>query len=49
MAHEEDWSPELGEIAERLAMAEQMGGAERVKRQKDAGKLTVREKVVVRR
>ncbi|HEY8572270.1 acyl-CoA carboxylase subunit beta [Phenylobacterium sp.] len=45
MAGAEDWSPELAEIAEREAMAAEMGGPERVKRQKDGGKLTVRERI----
>ena len=39
------WSPELDELARRTAMAHQMGGADKVKRQHDAGRLTVRERI----
>ena len=39
------WTPELDELAKRTAMAQQMGGAEKVKRQHDAGRLTVRERI----
>jgi acetyl-CoA carboxylase carboxyltransferase component len=39
------WTPELDELARRTAMAQQMGGADKVKRQHDAGRLTVRERV----
>ena len=39
------WQAELDEIALRRAMAAEMGGAERVKRQRGAGKLTVRERI----
>lgn len=39
------WKPEIDELRAREALAEQMGGAERVGRQKAAGKLTVRERV----
>ncbi|HQC96136.1 MAG TPA: carboxyl transferase domain-containing protein, partial [Aquabacterium sp.] len=39
------WTPELDELARRTAMAHQMGGADKVKRQHDAGRLTVRERV----
>lgn len=42
---QEDWTPELEEIAQRRAMALEMGGEERVRRQKDAGKLTARERI----
>ena len=38
------WQPEIDELAHRKALAAQMGGAERVARQKAAGKLTVRER-----
>ena len=38
------WQPEIDELAHRKALAAQMGGAERVERQKAAGKLTVRER-----
>jgi acetyl-CoA carboxylase carboxyltransferase component len=39
------WQPEIDELAHRKALAAHMGGAERVARQKAAGKLTVRERV----
>ncbi len=39
------WTPELDELARRTAMAHQMGGADKVKRQHDAGRLTVRERI----
>lgn len=39
------WQKELDEAAERRAMALQMGGEERVARQRSAGKLTVRERI----
>jgi len=39
------WTPELDELARRTAMARQMGGADKVKRQHDAGRLTVRERI----
>jgi acetyl-CoA carboxylase carboxyltransferase component len=39
------WTPELDELATRTAMAHQMGGADKVKRQHDAGRLTVRERI----
>nr|MCU0923565.1 methylmalonyl-CoA carboxyltransferase [Burkholderiaceae bacterium] len=39
------WKPELEELARRKAMAAQMGGADKVKRQHDAGRLTVRERI----
>jgi acetyl-CoA carboxylase carboxyltransferase component len=39
------WQPELDEIKRRIKLAEQMGGAENIKRQHDGGKLTVRERV----
>ena len=40
-----DWQPELDELRERERRAREMGGAQRVKRQHDAGKLTVRERI----
>ena len=43
------WTPELDELARRTAMAHQMGGADKVKRQHDAGRLTVRERITGRR
>jgi acetyl-CoA carboxylase carboxyltransferase component len=39
------WQAELDELARRTAMAAQMGGADKVKRQHDAGRLTVRERI----
>jgi len=39
------WQPELDELRERERQARELGGPERVKRQHDAGKLTVRERI----
>ncbi|NYT75584.1 methylmalonyl-CoA carboxyltransferase [Alcaligenaceae bacterium] len=39
------WQPEIDELTYRKKLALQLGGAEKVKRHKDAGKLTVRERV----
>jgi propionyl-CoA carboxylase beta chain len=39
------WKPEIEELRAREALAEEMGGTERVARQKALGKLTVRERV----
>jgi acetyl-CoA carboxylase carboxyltransferase component len=39
------WEPELEELRERERRARAMGGEARVKRQHDAGKLTVRERI----
>ena len=39
------WQPDVDEIRRREALAREMGGPERVKRQRDAGRLTVRERV----
>lgn len=39
------WAPELGELARREALAERMGGPEKIARQHDNGKLTVRERI----
>jgi acetyl-CoA carboxylase carboxyltransferase component len=39
------WQPELDELKRREAFAEQLGGPERVKRQHDGGRLTIRERV----
>ena len=39
------WQPEIDELHRRRAMAAEMGGAERVARQKAAGKLTIRERI----
>ena len=39
------WQPELDELRTRQAFAKQMGGADKVKRQHDGGRLTVRERI----
>src|SRR5690606_19708219 len=39
------WQNELNDIADRQAIAQQMGGEEKVARHKAAGKLTVRERI----
>lgn len=39
------WEPELEELRRREAMAEQLGGAEKVERQHHFGKQTVRERI----
>jgi len=39
------WQPELDELARRRAFAHAMGGADKVKRQHDGGRLTVRERI----
>ncbi len=39
------WTPELEELQRRTGLAHQMGGADKVKRQHDAGRLTVRERI----
>jgi acetyl-CoA carboxylase carboxyltransferase component len=39
------WQPELDELRERERMAYQMGGPDKVKRQHDAGRLTIRERI----
>lgn len=39
------WEPELEEIRRRTELAKRMGGAERVQRQHDQGRLTVRERI----
>ena len=39
------WQPELDELRRREAFARELGGPDKVKRQKDAGKLTVRERI----
>ncbi|MDR3467582.1 MAG: carboxyl transferase domain-containing protein [Xanthobacteraceae bacterium] len=40
-----NWKPELDELARREAFARRMGGADKVKRQHEAGRLTVRERI----
>ena len=39
------WKPELEELEKRQAFAREMGGADKVKRQHDGGRLTVRERI----
>ncbi len=39
------WKPEIDELRRREAMAMEMGGREKVERQKSRGKLTVRERI----
>ena len=39
------WEPELEELRRREAFARELGGAERVRRQHDGGRLTVRERI----
>ncbi len=40
-----DWSAELREIDRRVAMADTLGGADKIERQHAAGRLTVRERI----
>ncbi|HTK15332.1 MAG TPA: carboxyl transferase domain-containing protein, partial [Acidimicrobiia bacterium] len=40
-----DWGPLVGDLAERRTRALEMGGADRVARQRELGKLTVRERL----
>src|SRR6201990_3109662 len=40
-----NWKPELDDLARREAFARWMGGVEKVKRQRDQGRLTVRERI----
>jgi acetyl-CoA carboxylase carboxyltransferase component len=39
------WQPELDELRRRQQLAEQMGGPDKIRRQHDAGRLTVRERL----
>ena len=39
------WEPELAELRQRIALAKELGGPERVARQHDGGRLTVRERI----
>jgi acetyl-CoA carboxylase carboxyltransferase component len=39
------WRPEIDELGERQDRAAELGGVERVTRHRDAGKLTVRDRV----
>ena len=38
------WKPEVEELRKREALGRAMGGPEKIKRQHDGGKLTVRER-----
>ena len=40
-----NWKPELDELARREAFAREMGGVDKVRRQRDQGRLTVRERI----
>jgi acetyl-CoA carboxylase carboxyltransferase component len=40
-----NWKPELDDLARREAFAQEMGGADKVKRQRDQGRLNVRERI----
>ncbi len=40
-----NWKPELDELTRREAFAREMGGADKIKRQHDSGRLTVRERI----
>src|SRR3569832_460817 len=40
-----NWKPELDELARREAIAREMGGVDKVKRQHDQGRQTVRERI----
>ena len=40
-----NWKPELDDLSRREAFAREMGGADKVKRQHDQGRLTVRERI----
>src|SRR5437868_8678304 len=40
-----NWKPELDDLARREAFAREMGGVDKVRRQRDHGRLTVRERI----
>ena len=40
-----EWDPELAELGEREALAERMGGEEKVTRQHERGKMDVRQRI----
>src|SRR6201746_1664179 len=40
-----NWKPELDDLARREAFAREMGGVDKVKRQRDQGRLTVRQRI----
>ena len=42
---DETWAPEVDELRRRESLAHQMGGADKVERQHQGGKLTVRERI----
>ncbi|WP_278247660.1 carboxyl transferase domain-containing protein, partial [Teichococcus deserti] len=44
-ASSSDWQPELDELHARESMAQAMGGPDKVRRQHDGGRLTVRERI----
>ena len=39
------WEPELEELRQRQALAREMGGPDKIARQRAAGRLTVRERI----
>src|SRR6476646_10698771 len=39
------WQPELDDLSRRVAFAREMGGVDMVKRQRDQGRLTVRDRI----
>ena len=41
----DNWEPEVEELRRREALAREMGGPEKIARQRDGGKLTVRERI----
>ena len=43
----DNWKPELNELGKRQSLAEKMGGAAKLKRQKERGKLNVRERMAM--
>ncbi len=45
MSDSDSWQPELDELARREAMADEMGGAEKVARQHERGKLDIRQRI----
>ena len=40
-----NWQPELDDLARREAFAREMGGADKMQRQRDQGRLNVRERI----
>jgi len=43
--HADGWKPEVEELARRRELSLAMGGSEKVRRQRDSGRLTVRERI----